>query len=78
MAVHINKNGDVIIALPSDKAYTGLEKLEMRRLAVYEAIMRQNQEFIDNEVTCGLIEFLKDTEPSYEQWKSLLKNPEEN
>tara|TARA_R110002096_G_scaffold382868_2_gene576757 strand:+ start:64 stop:300 length:237 start_codon:yes stop_codon:yes gene_type:complete len=78
MAIKINKNGDVIITIQNDGGFTALEQLEIRRQAAYDAICQRNEEFIGNDVTFGLIEFLKDTEPSYQQWKELLKNPAKN
>lgn len=77
MAVEINKNGDVIITLKKDN-FSAIEKLEQQRQAVYDAICQRNEDFIGNTVNCGLVEFLKETEPSYEQWQELLKNPAEN
>lgn len=53
MAVAINNNGDVVITLKND-GFTGLEKLDQQRQAVYDALCARNEEFANVNVVFGL------------------------
>lgn len=77
MAVAINNNGDVVITLKND-GFTGLEKLDQQRQAVYDALCARNEEFANVNVVFGLVDFLKETDPSLEQWNIMVEKSTEN
>lgn len=74
MSAHIDKDGNLIITIKMDKHFNPAEELERRRQSLYNAIEEHNNsDFIQSEVPAGLVEWLRDTEPSTDQWRDLLK-----
>ena len=73
MAVHIDKKGDLIITIPKREHFSPLDELETRRSAVYDALTEHNNEdFVGSDLHYGLVQILKDLQPTDEQWKKIL------
>jgi hypothetical protein len=77
MAVHINNEGDLIITIKKQEHFTSFDELELRRCAIYDALQEHNnKDFIGSDLHYGLTTILKDLDPTFEQWKTILNNPE--
>ena len=76
MAVQINKTGDLVITIEKKEHFTPFDELELRRCAIYDALVEHdNKDFIGSNVHYGLVELLKDLDPTPEQWEAVLQNP---
>lgn len=77
MAVKINKEGNLVITLDRESSSCPSDALKIRREAIYDAITEHNRaDFIGSEdVYFGLVELLRDTEPSEEQYQKMFNNP---
>lgn len=76
MPVTINKAGDVIITIPAEKHYKPIDQIELRRNAIYDALTEHdNNSFVGSGMHYGLVQLLKDLDPTEEQWEAVLKKP---
>jgi len=72
--LNLNKKGKVVVTC-EDTGIDAVEMLLLKRRAVYDAILEHNRaDFIDSsDMYFGLIEILKDTEPTVEQFQKMLE-----
>ncbi len=73
--VRIDKNtGNLIIEIETDDRCEAAEELQIRREALYDMITEHNTAtFFRNDIFYGIVKLLQDTEPTFEQWKQILK-----
>jgi len=79
MSLHITPEGKVVITT-EETGIDAVEMLHLKRQAIYEAMQQHNRkDFIQSDdMYFGLIELLRDTEPSPEQYQKLLKGHQDN
>lgn len=70
------KTGNLIVEIDCQDVYTPSEELQIRREALYESLVEHNnKDFIDSQnLFYGIVQMLKDTEPTNEQWKQILQS----
>ncbi|NIJ45041.1 hypothetical protein FHR24_001480 [Wenyingzhuangia heitensis] len=75
MSVKLDKNGNLIIVIEKKRMYLDpFEEIQLRKDALHDAIAEHNREaFLGSNPYSGLMELLKDFEPSTEQWEKVLK-----
>jgi hypothetical protein len=74
MSVQVNKKGDLVVVIPKQDSFNAVDELELRRTAIYSALTEHNnKEFVGSDAHYGLVEILKDLDPSPEQWSKILQ-----
>ncbi len=70
------KTGNLIVEIDCHNGYTPLEELQIRREALYDSLTEHdNKDFLDNKnLFYGIVQMLKDTDPTDEQWKQILQS----
>jgi len=76
MAVLMNKEGQVV-TISEEKGINAIDQLKLKREAIYDAITQHDSDgYLGNhDMYYGLVQILRDSEPSFEQYQKMFNNP---